>query len=65
VFQDGNGNYLILGGGSAMGALPKLAFMNAPQIEQPTITGSRGGNAALENLLIALQNYGLIVDSTT
>lgn len=34
-------------------------------IAKPTITGSRGGNAALANLLTALANYGLITDSTT
>ena len=31
----------------------------------PTITGSRGGNAALGNLLSALEDAGLIKDSTT
>lgn len=30
-----------------------------------TVTGSRGGNAALASLLTALANYGLITDSTT
>lgn len=34
-------------------------------IEQPTIAGSRGGNAALASLITALAAYGLIVDSTT
>lgn len=29
------------------------------------ITGSTGGNAALQNLLAALEAYGLIIDSTT
>jgi hypothetical protein len=31
----------------------------------PTITGSRGGNAALANLLTALAAMGLIVDGTS
>ncbi len=39
-------------------------FGTAPTTQQ-TVTGSRGGNAALANLLTALANYGLIVDSTT
>jgi hypothetical protein len=30
-----------------------------------TITGSRGGNAALASLLTALQSYGLVIDGTT
>ena len=32
---------------------------------KPTVTGSRGGNAALASLLTALAGYGLIVDSTS
>ena len=31
----------------------------------PTITGSRGGNAALANLLAALATMGMIIDNTT
>lgn len=31
----------------------------------PTVTGSRGGNAALASLLSALATLGLIVDETT
>lgn len=32
---------------------------------KPTVTGSRGGNAALQSLLSALATYGLITDSTS
>lgn len=32
---------------------------------QQTVTGSRGGNAALASLLTALANYGIIIDGTT
>jgi hypothetical protein len=32
---------------------------------KPTVTGSRGGNAALASFLTALSNLGLITDSTT
>lgn len=32
---------------------------------QPTVTGSRGGNAALASLLTALENMGLIIDNTS
>lgn len=38
--------------------------IDAPK-PKPAITGSRGGNVALENLLTALAAAGLIVDSTT
>jgi hypothetical protein len=37
---------------------------NAP-IAKPTVTGSRGGNAALASALTALANYGLITDSSS
>ena len=34
-------------------------------IAKPTITGSRGGNAAIASLLTALASYNIITDSTT
>lgn len=43
----------------------KIGFYGVTPQVRPTITGSRGGNAALANLLIALANNGLILDSTT
>lgn len=43
----------------------KLAFNGATPINKPTVTGSRGGNAALASLLTALAQLGLITDSTT
>lgn len=42
-----------------------LGFLGTAAITKPTITGSRGGNAALASLLTALENYGLITDSST
>lgn len=42
-----------------------LAFNNATPMAKPTITGSRGGNAALASLLTALASYGLIIDGTS
>ncbi len=43
----------------------KVGFNDKSPISKPTITGSKGGNAALTLLLTELQNYGLIVDATT
>lgn len=40
-------------------------FNNTAPISKPTVTGSRGGNAALASLLTALSNYGLVTDSST
>ncbi len=42
-----------------------VAFNGSPPIAKPSITGSRGGNAALAALLTQLAAYGLITDSTT
>ena len=50
---------LQLGSGST-----KIGF-NAAPITKPTVSGSRGGNAALQSLITAFSNLGLIIDSTT
>lgn len=42
-----------------------LAFWNGTQANRPSITGSRGGNAALASLLTALDSMGLITNNTT
>lgn len=42
-----------------------LGFYGATAAAKPTVTGSRGGNAALASLLTALSTLGLITDSTT
>ena len=43
----------------------KLGFYGAAPVVKPTVTGSKGGNAALASLITALANLGLIVDSTS
>lgn len=43
----------------------KMAWWNATPVVQQTVTGSRGGNAALADLLTKLATYGIIVDSTS
>lgn len=42
-----------------------VSFFNKATVAKQTVTGSRGGNAALQSLLTALANYGLITDSTS
>jgi len=42
-----------------------VGFYGSAHQAQQTVTGSRGGNAALASLLAALANFGLIVDGTT
>jgi hypothetical protein len=46
-------------GGSGVG------FFGVTPVSRPTVTGSKGGNAALGSLVSALASLGLIVDSTT
>ena len=43
----------------------QLGFYNATAIGQQTVSGSRGGNVALADLLLKLANLGLIIDSTS
>lgn len=42
-----------------------VGFNNTPPAAKPTVTGSRGGNAALASLLAALAAMGLITDGTS
>jgi hypothetical protein len=44
---------------------PMIGFLGASAVARPTVTGSRGGNAALASLLTQLAALGLITDSTT
>lgn len=43
----------------------KIGFFGVTPVQRPDITGSRGSNAALANLLTALKNLGLITDSSS
>lgn len=43
----------------------KLGFWNATPVVKPTVTGSRGGNAALQSLLTQLATIGLLTDSSS
>lgn len=42
-----------------------ISFFDGVPREKTSVTGSRGGNAALASLLTALANYGLITNNTT
>lgn len=42
-----------------------VGFQGSAPIAKPTVTGSKGGNAALTSLISALASYGLIQDSTS
>jgi hypothetical protein len=57
--RDGLGNTLLLAGTTGIG------FYGAPEHAKPTITGAKGGNAALTSLLTQLAALGLVTDSTT
>ena len=51
--------------GEASGTAPMVGFLGAAAVTRPTVSGSRGANAALASLLTALATLGLITDSTT
>lgn len=42
-----------------------VGFYGTSPISKPTVSGSRGGNAALASLITALANLGLITDSSS
>lgn len=44
---------------------PYAVWWEGPATAKPTVTGSRGGNAALASLLTGLASAGYIVDNTT
>jgi hypothetical protein len=48
-----------------VGAPSTIGFFGASPVAKPTVTGSKGGNAALASLIAALASLGLIIDSTT
>lgn len=49
----------------ASGSAPMIGFLGAAASARISVTGSRGGNAALASLLSALATFGLITDNTT
>ena len=51
--------------GSIQLSASKVGFFTTAPIAKPTVTGSKGANAALTSLMAALASYGLVVDSTT
>jgi hypothetical protein len=68
-YRDGVNSLRTDGAYTIGGALKHLGtsagFFGAAAVARPTVTGSRGGNAALASLLTALDALGLITDSTT
>ena len=51
--------------GGTLQVTGSIGFYNHAPAAKPTVTGSRGGNAALASLLTGLAGLGLITDSTT
>jgi hypothetical protein len=49
----------------ADGTAARLGFFGSAAVAKPTVTGSRGGNAALASALTALASLGLMTDSST
>jgi hypothetical protein len=59
------GGILYANGGFRHIASTLLFWDGTGHASKPTVTGSRGGNAALASLLTALATYGLITDSSS
>jgi len=43
----------------------KIGFYGTTPIAKPSVSGSRGGNAALASVIAALSSYGFVTDNTT
>lgn len=52
-------------GGQRLYVAGDVGFFGTSPTGKPTVTGSKGGNAALASLLTALAGLGLVTDSTT
>lgn len=59
------GNFRLLGDGVIGSAGSMVGFYGSIGTTQPTVTGSRSGNAALASLLTSLAGLGLIVNSSS
>lgn len=59
------GTFRLLGDGVIGGGGSKIGFYGTIGVTQPTVTGSRSGNAALAALLTSLASTGLIVNSSS
>lgn len=62
VDNGGSRNCLTLAGS---GSAPEIGFYGTATAAKQTVTGSRGGNAALASLLTALAATGLLTDSSS
>ena len=47
------------------GASQQIGFFGTNKISKPTVTGAKGGNAALGSLMTQLSNLGLVTDGTS
>ena len=69
VLQAGTGTTLQAAGSitvaGALSVTGNVGFFGTTATTKPTVTGSKGSNAALASLLTALANVGLVTDSTT
>lgn len=66
--MDTSGNQFFYGNTTNQGSLQvkgNIGFFNHAVAAKPTVTGSKGANAALGSLLTALAGLGLLTDSST
>jgi len=63
AFQDVGGNSILRA--QWVSGAPKIGLFGQSPQAKGSVTGSRGGNAALASLLNQLNNYGLITDSSS
>lgn len=66
IINGESGKAINLSGAISLGqASDTIGFFATTPIGKPTVSGSRGGNAALASLLTALANLGLIINNSS
>lgn len=64
IIMDGSGR-TVLSAAELVVDSTKFGVYGTPGVARPSVTGSRGGNAALTSLLAALASQGIILNNTT
>ena len=63
--RDGATSRVIIDTGFRITSSTNIGVFGSAAVAKQTVTGSKGGNAALDSLLTALENYGWVLDNST
>jgi len=63
--REGSTSRVIIDSGFRLTSSTNIGVFGSAAVAKQTVTGSKGGNAALDSLLAALENYGWVTDNST